>query len=124
MSAPRDDWRTVYRVEDDGGCGPFTTGHGRDFHNTPDFRAPKEEPRLRRRWWRGDLNLYRCGFADLDEARRWFPPDVAEDLAEYGFRLTTWEVPRSRIAYGRDQVLFDPAAGTCISVEPLQALHT
>ena len=107
--------RTVYRVETRRGEGAFSCGvyfYGR--HNDDEFRAPWEEPRLQRRWDRGDLNDWVCGFQSLDEARRWFGPEEAEMLAdEASAQITTWTVPRRAVAYGRDQVMFDRDLAHC-----------
>lgn len=119
----QDDYRTVYRIEDAAGNGPFQSNIFFDgFHNGDDFRNPPQEPRLRRRWYRGDLDRYFCGFQSRDEARRWFPPRFLPDLD--GFDLTIWRVPRRRVAFGRDQVMFDRARATLVDRRPVGELHS
>lgn len=119
----QDDYRTVYRIEDDAGNGPFQSGcFFGGFHNGDDFRNPAQEPRLRRRWYRGDLDRYFCGFQSRDEARRWFPPRFLPSLD--GFDLTTWRVPRRHVAFGRDQVMFDRARATLVDRRPVGELHS
>lgn len=104
--------RIVYRIEDDNGCGPYSTlqpfKDGR-YYTREDIleeylygeKYPQPED---------DGIVYtgkedRFGFKDLQQLYQWFDKEVRAKLSQYGFRIVKYEV--DKIAEGNKQVMFN-----------------
>jgi hypothetical protein len=95
----------VYRVENKNGVGPYDgTSDGslwqtRD-HVEPSHPGPKDD----------GIDFERgedyCGFASFEQLRDWFESEELVMLRKLGFRVRRISVPRSRVKFGKKQVVF------------------
>jgi hypothetical protein len=95
----------VYRVENKNGVGPYDgTGiwslwQTRD-HVEPSHPGPKDDGI--------DFKSgeYICGFASYRKLRDWFEAEELVALRKLGFRVRRIRVPRSKVKFGKKQVVF------------------
>lgn len=70
------------------------------MHGDADHPSPAEDPLLSEPY--PDEN---CGFATLCDLVEWFA-GYEDDLAEAGYEISVYTVPRDNVRYGVTQVLF------------------
>ena len=99
--------RTVYRVEDADGGGPYSALEPPTRRGTPIYTAhenaahptPSEDGVGHLR----DDEM--CGLASLPALRTWFA-DWGAALDRAGFRVVAYRVPKHRVRYGQVQLVF------------------
>ena len=99
----------VYRVENEDGKGPYegtcdwSLWQTRD-HVEPSHPGPKDD---------GidiEMEVDYCGFASFGQLRDWFESEELVMLRKLGFKVRRIRVPRSRVKFGKKQVVFRKGA--------------
>lgn len=96
---------SVFRVEDAVGQGPYSSTSSflaamNAMHGGADHPSPQEDPLLSEPY--PDEN---CCFATLDALEEWFS-GFEDELAEAGYEISVYTVPRENVRYGISQALF------------------
>ncbi len=96
---------SVFRVEDAVGQGPYSStspllASMNAMHGGADHPSPDEDPLLGEPY--PDEN---CCFATLCDLEEWFA-GYEDDLAEEGYEISVYTVPRENVRWGKQQALF------------------
>jgi len=96
---------SVFRVEDAVGAGPYSSTSPflaamNATHGGADHPSPDEDPLLQ-----GIYPDENCCFATLDGLEEWFA-GYEDDLAEAGYEISVYTVPRENVRWGISQALF------------------
>lgn len=104
--------RTVYRMENKYGRGPYTPNPGFSWedtvHTSENGHPAPQNDSFSKKVILELYNLHRlkCGFATMEQALNWFSPSEIQRLRSKGFNLK--KVLASRVYEGTFQVLFLP----------------
>lgn len=96
---------SVFRVEDADGAGPYSShspvlAEMNKMHGSANHPAPADDPLLG--IVRPDEN---CCFATLCDLGEWFA-GYEEELADAGYEISIYTVPRDHVRFGKQQALF------------------
>lgn len=102
--------RTIYRIEDREGNGPF---HSRvegahevldleRYKDSMTYPSPSDDPKIYRFPEENEL----CGCISMGQMIHWFNKEEIQKLMELGFFLVEIQIEDSYITYGITQILF------------------
>lgn len=111
--------RTVWRVEDAQGSGPFGGGYGLAYEFS-DVMPPYYDGCWHNQFPNGHGEGFVhswddgwvFGLSSLLQYRQWFPAPCRRVLRSYGLGLARYEVDPDHMEVGKYQVLFERAAAT------------
>lgn len=99
------------------GLGPYTNCHNRALH---DQELRDRVPCMNIGSGRMPLidtdhpDYYKFGFANVEQAERWWDKTAQKSAGDTGFMLSVYEVPDDAVIEGNSQVAFDPRVAVLV----------